>query len=139
MNLTYKRKTIRLIHGDCLEKIKGLNTMAEFCKQCSIDMFGKDFGDFKYMGNGEKLKEGCGWQVLCEGCGPTFVDDEGVCIYPYCEKHKGSWLAKNITRDEKTKEYIGWNESQSIEVVRNTDRVIVCNELVDYANTLDRD
>lgn len=53
--------------------------MAEFCKQCSIDHFGEDFGDFKGIGgtDAKPLEEGYGYSVLCEGCGPILVNKEG--------------------------------------------------------------
>lgn len=54
--------------------------MADFCKQCSIAMFGEDTGDLKGLGNGKPLPKGHGWQVLCEGCGPTLVLDDGSCM-----------------------------------------------------------
>ncbi len=60
--------------------------MADFCKQCSMDMFGEDFGDMKGLGDGEPLKPGWGYQVLCEDCGPTLVDEDGKCIAD-CDKH----------------------------------------------------
>ena len=67
--------------------------MAEFCKQCSLDNFGEDFGDFADMRDvkltQEEKDEGMGWSVLCEGCGPTIVDDEGVCIATNCLKKHG--------------------------------------------------
>ena len=68
--------------------------MADFCKQCSIDMFGEDCGDLKGMGNGvnrtqAELDDGMGWPVLCEGCGPTIVNDEGECIGKKCLKKHG--------------------------------------------------
>lgn len=58
--------------------------MADFCKQCSIDMFGKDFGDLKGLGDGKVLLEGRGWLTMCEGCGPILVDSEGSCISKDC-------------------------------------------------------
>lgn len=64
--------------------------MADFCKQCSIDMFGEDFGDLKGLGNGEKLKPDYGWQALCEGCGMTIVDNDGKCISKHCLKQHGA-------------------------------------------------
>lgn len=35
--------------------------MADFCKECSIEMFGKDFGDLAHIA--ERAT------VMCEGCG----------------------------------------------------------------------
>ena len=60
--------------------------MADFCKQCSIELFGEDYGDFKPH-NPAPLKPGYGWPVLCEGCGPTLVNNEGECIAKDCELH----------------------------------------------------
>lgn len=61
--------------------------MADFCKQCSIDLFGEDFRDLAGIGaaRGEELEPGSGWIALCEGCGPTLVDDNGVCM-GHCDK-----------------------------------------------------
>ena len=64
--------------------------MADFCKQCSKEIFGQDFKDLSSAGGEQKLTEpGTGWQVLCEGCGPTLVDDAGVCVSADCLKHHG--------------------------------------------------
>lgn len=63
--------------------------MADFCKQCSIDIFGEDFGDLKGIGDGTPLAPGMGWLALCEDCGDAIVDDEGVCIADNCAKHHG--------------------------------------------------
>ena len=53
--------------------------MADFCKECSIEQFGEDFGDLKGLGNGRTLPEGCGWPALCEGCGEVIlVDSDGL-------------------------------------------------------------
>lgn len=54
--------------------------MADFCKQCSIELMGEDFGDHSRP-NAPPLAEGMGWPALCEGCGPTLVDNEGACMY----------------------------------------------------------
>ena len=63
--------------------------MADFCQQCSLAMFGKDFEDMANLGDHRDLKPGWGYQVLCEGCGPTLVDDEGKCISD-CDLHHES-------------------------------------------------
>lgn len=52
--------------------------MADFCKACSIDLFGEDCGDLAGLGDGTPLPEGHGWTALCETCGPILVDDKGV-------------------------------------------------------------
>ena len=64
--------------------------MADFCKQCSIEIFGEDYEELALPKDSDKrgtLKDGEGWLALCEGCGGTVVDDDGVCISPHCEKH----------------------------------------------------
>jgi len=58
--------------------------MADFCKQCSIEMFGKDYGDFKGISSEEDTKNDLYPLVLCEGCGPIQVDHEGKCVSPDC-------------------------------------------------------
>lgn len=60
--------------------------MADFCKQCSIDNFGEDFGDLK-LG---PLEPGKYWVVLCEDCGPIQVNQEGECVSPDCLKKHGA-------------------------------------------------
>ena len=75
--------------------------MADFCKQCSEEIFGEDLGDMKGLGEERELPPSWrmrnaiptattpsfGWEVLCEGCGFTLVDDEGKCIFAGCSKH----------------------------------------------------
>lgn len=55
--------------------------MADFCKQCSEEMFGEDFGDLRGLSGPHDT------HVICEGCGPTVVDAEGRCIGGACPKH----------------------------------------------------
>jgi len=61
--------------------------MADFCKQCSIETFGKDYGDLANLGPAENLKPGEGWLALCEGCGPICVTHDGTCISNDCPEH----------------------------------------------------
>lgn len=61
--------------------------MADFCKQCSLNILGHDYGDLKNLGQGRKLEDGQGWLALCEGCGMIIVDDEGECIDYNCPVH----------------------------------------------------
>ena len=63
--------------------------MADFCQQCSQEMFGEDFKELANMGDDTPLKPGWGYQVLCEGCGPTLVDNDGKCIAD-CDLHHES-------------------------------------------------
>lgn len=58
--------------------------MADFCTQCSIEVYGEDFGDFRGLTSPEAWAEGKADVVLCEGCGPTQVDPSGKCVHPNC-------------------------------------------------------
>lgn len=60
--------------------------MADFCKQCSIEMFGKDHRELAHD-NDPPLESEHGYVDLCENCGWTLVDNDGACIYPYCPIH----------------------------------------------------
>jgi hypothetical protein len=46
--------------------------VADFCKKCSIQIFGEDYGDMKGL-----CKEDECAAVLCEGCGFIYVDCNG--------------------------------------------------------------
>jgi hypothetical protein len=79
--------------GDCLtcmarcgdpHAIKELRAVADFCMQCSIDMFSKDFGDMKGL-----CKKGMLVVVLCEGCGAIQVDHTGKCVSVDCIEEHG--------------------------------------------------
>lgn len=62
--------------------------MAAFCKQCSIETFGKDFEEHAGLSTPEKTKAGIYPVVICEGCGPVQVDHTGACVSVDCaEKH----------------------------------------------------
>lgn len=58
--------------------------MSDFCKSCSIELFGFDSKDLANLGN---LKPGIGFVVICKGCGLILVDVEGNCIL--CELKPG--------------------------------------------------
>lgn len=60
--------------------------MSDFCNQCAADL-GFPTGDF--LSDREKIKPGMGYPELCEGCGMTFVDEEGNCVDPLCLKKHG--------------------------------------------------
>ena len=61
--------------------------MADFCKQCSIDLFGKDYGDLSGLCTKFDNVKGLYACVTCEGCGPNQVDWEGRCISHCYNKH----------------------------------------------------
>jgi hypothetical protein len=55
--------------------------MADFCAQCSVELFGVDGGNFAGVGKDIMLEEGEGilyW--VCEGCGSSIFDHAGQCI-----------------------------------------------------------
>ena len=57
--------------------------MADFCMQCSLEVFNKDFGDLKDI-----VKTGQTIKTICEGCGYCIVDHTGRCVSKEClEKH----------------------------------------------------
>ena len=61
--------------------------MADFCKQCSEQLFGEDFGDLKGLSPQDCLTTDRYAVVLCEGCGTTQVDNDGNCIHHEAERH----------------------------------------------------
>lgn len=65
--------------------------MADFCKQCSIEHFGKDHGDLAHLfdRNEAAMNRQLVISVLCEGCGETQVDWHGVCVDPNCAHGHG--------------------------------------------------
>lgn len=58
--------------------------MADFCKQCSEEVLGEDFGDLA-----ELVKEGQVLHTICEGCGDCIVDHTGKCVARNCLKNHG--------------------------------------------------
>lgn len=79
--------------------------MAEFCKQCSLNYFGKDFEDFKGITTVEDWAKDMAACVLCEGCGSIQVNPDGECISEDCLKrgHKdanGDVHGSNRPQDE---------------------------------------
>lgn len=66
--------------------------MADFCKQCTKDLFGAKYSannDFVGLTKQEDWEEGLSVVVLCEGCGPIQVDPVGCCISQNCFKRHG--------------------------------------------------
>jgi hypothetical protein len=58
--------------------------MADFCKQCSIKIFGEDSKDLAGLSLPEDTKNGLFPIALCEGCGAIQIDHEGTCISTDC-------------------------------------------------------
>ena len=53
--------------------------MANYCRQCSEEYLGEDFGDFASSFKGIR-------EVTCDGCGFTEVNQDGECLNPNCTK-----------------------------------------------------
>ncbi|ANA48942.1 hypothetical protein PaMx35_ORF35 [Pseudomonas phage PaMx35] len=60
--------------------------MADFCKACSLAMWGEDFGDLAGITKQEDWDNGKACNVICEGCGVIQVDPEGECVSSDCIK-----------------------------------------------------
>ena len=67
--------------------------MAEFCEECNKEHFGME-SDFSYLRDNEKCYYLEAYPVLCEGCGPTVVDNNGVCVSIKCELHGDRNMAR---------------------------------------------
>lgn len=55
--------------------------MADYCKQCSMEIFGEDFRELASIVSLQEEAEGLAANVLCEACGPTKVNNAGECLY----------------------------------------------------------
>lgn len=64
--------------------------MADFCAQCSVDIWGKDYGDMKGITTERQTKDNLFAVVLCEDCGPCQVDHLGNCVSFDCVKKHGA-------------------------------------------------
>lgn len=51
--------------------------MADFCRECNLELFDLDEPDFGPYDPALELKSGEGFLVLCETCGPILVDHSG--------------------------------------------------------------
>lgn len=58
--------------------------MADYCAQCSVDMFGSDTGDHRGLSTAADTAKGLYALVICEGCGMIQVDHEGKCVTRNC-------------------------------------------------------
>lgn len=58
--------------------------MADFCKQCSLENFGKDYGDLTGLISKEEVDAGYCVTGICEGCAHGQFDHEGRCLHPDC-------------------------------------------------------
>lgn len=63
--------------------------MADFCKQCSKEIFGRDYRELAALITEDEAKQGLMACVLCEGCGPVQVNIDGECQSIDCIKKHG--------------------------------------------------
>jgi hypothetical protein len=72
--------------------------MADFCKQCSIELFGRDRGDLRPCSDPDctlcSTENRSEYVVICEGCGFTRVDGSGACLYHEANGGKGETCIK---------------------------------------------
>lgn len=63
--------------------------MADYCKQCSIELFDEDFRELAGLVTKEQFEspDKLVAFVICEGCGFITVNHEGECVDPNCEQH----------------------------------------------------
>ena len=62
--------------------------MADFCKKCSIKLFGKDTGDLANLSTPTHTEQELYPIVLCESCGTIQVNHLGECVSPDCKECK---------------------------------------------------
>ena len=71
--------------------------MAQFCYQCTQDHFGDgNKNDFQNLSKRGDTDKGLYVGVLCEGCGYTQVDHDGMCLH-----HRIDCLMVRVKENEK--------------------------------------
>lgn len=61
--------------------------MADFCKECCIDMWGEDTKDLAGLSTEEDTHKGLLVTSICEGCGPIMHDHEGYRVTKKWEEY----------------------------------------------------
>lgn len=79
--------------------------MADFCQQCSTAIFGEDYGDMAGIATGDTIRG-----VICEGCGPTYVDAAGACVNLKCLEKHGTKHAECSEACQQAVQYGVWPE-----------------------------
>ncbi len=67
--------------------------MADFCKQCSMEHFGKDFKELAGLSTEADDLEENFVPTICEGCGHTLVNSKGECVDNCAEWHKSERIS----------------------------------------------
>src|SRR5262245_9447236 len=82
--------------------------MSDFCKQCSEELFGKDFGELRGLTTEANTQDGLFASVICEGCGFVAVDHLGQCVGERCSKgHKAEMPEKPFICPQCGSRYFG--------------------------------
>lgn len=76
--------------------------MAEFCQECSYEMWGCDTGDFANPNMEESNKEGLYISALCESCGYILVDFKGFRVSKKDSEHSPNATWWEMRDDGKT-------------------------------------
>ena len=63
--------------------------MADFCKQCSLEMFNNDYRELANLCTKEDNDRGLFAVAICEGCGSVQVDCDGTCVSNDCMHRHG--------------------------------------------------
>ncbi len=61
--------------------------MADFCRQCTQEIFGEDDSDLSELISKEDVDDGYMAVAICERCGYIGVDHTDKCIDPHCNIH----------------------------------------------------
>jgi hypothetical protein len=59
--------------------------MSDYCKQCSLEEFGKDYKELAGLSTENDTQNSLFATAICEGCGYIQVDHEGNCISEDCD------------------------------------------------------
>ena len=62
--------------------------MADFCKQCSLEIFGEDYGELAGLQSIDDANNSLYPVVMCEGCGVIQVTADGTCISDCLRHHR---------------------------------------------------
>lgn len=67
--------------------------MADYCKQCSLDIFGMDYRELAGITQKEEWEQGRAASTICEGCGAIQIDPDGNCASEDCLRpgHSVPW------------------------------------------------
>lgn len=61
--------------------------MADFCKECSITVLGRDYGDLAGISTPDDTAAQKFATGICEGCAASLFDHQGICSDIWCETH----------------------------------------------------